>query len=237
MAARDKHKRPSVAGKKVVASKEPFVGGSLDVGAPTQASSESSLPYSDASGQGVDQSRIATKGSAKTGTPRKQSAPKSEGKGARRRPFAAKGSSENTAVATSSDGAAKTAVPRKKSARKGLSRRFLIASLSVIAVLVIVTGVLAWNHWLRYDDAADIQGTWVIDGSQDVITITGTDMVMTAEVSYPYALDTFHKTISFSFEQYSGNGSYAFSPERDTLVITETDADTGEKVSTKLVKQ
>lgn len=236
MAARDKHKRPSVAGKKVVASKEPFVGGSLDVGAQTQASSEPSLPSSDASGQGVDRSRIATKGSAKTGTPRKQSAPKSEGKGVRK-PFTAKAPGENTTAATSSDDGVKTAVPRKKSARKGLSRRFLIASLSVIAALVIVTGVLAWNHWLRYDDAADIQGTWVIDGSQDVITITGTDMVMTAEVSYPYALDTFHKTISFSFEQYSGNGSYAFSPERDTLVITETDADTGEKVSTKLVKQ
>lgn len=236
MAARDKHKRPSVAGKKVVASKEPFVGGSLDVGAPTQASSESSLPPSDTFGQGVDRSRIATKGSAKTGTPRKQSVPKSGGKGVRK-PLTAKAPSENTTATTSSDDVAKTAVPRKKSVRKGLSRRFLIASLSVIAVLVIVTGVLAWNHWLRYDDAADIQGTWVIDGSQDVITITGTDMVMTAEVSYPYALDTFHKTISFSFEQYSGNGSYAFSPERDTLVITETDADTGEKVSTKLVKQ
>lgn len=233
MAARDKHKRPSVAGKKVVASKEPFVGGSLDVGAPVQASSGDSPPRSDVMGQGAEQSRIAVAGSAKTGTPRKQSAPKKEGKGVRRKPK----SSESVAATASSDDAAKTAVPRKKSARKGLSRRFLIASLSLIAVLVIVTGVLAWNHWLRFDDAADIQGTWVIDGSQDVITITGTDMVMTAEVSYPYALDTFHKTISFSFEQYSGNGSYAFSPERDTLVITETDADTGEKVSTKLVKQ
>lgn len=121
--------------------------------------------------------------------------------------------------------------------RKGLSRRFLIGSLVVIVLLAIGTGLLAWNQWLRYDDNADIQGTWVIDGTSQTITITDTDIVMTADVSYPYTLDTFQKTISFSFKQYNGSGSYAFSPERTTLVITETDADTGENVSTKLVKQ
>lgn len=121
--------------------------------------------------------------------------------------------------------------------RKGLSHRFLIGSLVVIVLLAIGTGLLAWNQWLRYDDNADIQGTWVIDGTSQTITITDTDIVMTADVSYPYTLDTFQKTISFSFKQYNGSGSYAFSPERTTLVITETDADTGENVSTKLVKQ
>lgn len=126
---------------------------------------------------------------------------------------------------------------RKPLKRKGISRRFLIGSLIVIILLVIGTGLLAWNQWFRYDDTADIQGTWVIDGSNQSITINETDIVMTSDVSYPYTLDTFQKTISFSFKQYSGSGSYAFSPERTTLVITETDADTGEKVSTKLVKQ
>lgn len=130
-------------------------------------------------------------------------------------------------------------VKRKSSSakRKGLSRRFLIGSLVVIVLLAIGTGLLAWNQWLRYDDNADIQGTWVIDGTSQTITITDTDIVMTADVSYPYTLDTFQKTISFSFKQYNGSGSYAFSPERTALVITETDADTGENVSTKLVKQ
>lgn len=126
---------------------------------------------------------------------------------------------------------------RKPLKRKGISRRFLIGSLIVILLLVIGTGLLAWNQWFRYDDTADIQGTWVIDGSSQSITINETDIVMTDDVLYPYTLDTFQKTISFSFKQYSGSGSYAFSPERTTLVITETDADTGEKVSTKLVKQ
>lgn len=125
----------------------------------------------------------------------------------------------------------------KPSKRKGISRRFLVGSLIVIALLVIGTGLLAWNQWFRYDDKADIQGTWVIEGSSQTITFTDADIVMTSEVSYPYTLDTFQKTISFSFKQYNGSGSYSFSPERTTLVITETDADSGEKVSTKLVKQ
>lgn len=96
---------------------------------------------------------------------------------------------------------------------------------------------LAWNHWLRYDDAADIQGSWKIDGSEQVITITSDQIALTSEVSYSYTLDTFAKTIDFTFEQYGGSGSYAFSPERTTLVITETQAESGQKVSTKLVKQ
>lgn len=137
-------------------------------------------------------------------------------------------------IGTSAAGKLKARKPLK---RKGISRRFLIGSLVVILLLVIGTGLLAWNQWFRYDDTADIQGVWVIDGSNQSITINETDIVMTSDVSYPYTLDTFQKTISFSFKQYSGSGSYAFSPERTTLVITETDADTGEKVSTKLVKQ
>lgn len=141
------------------------------------------------------------------------------------------------ASAVSGTSAAGKLKARKPLKRKGISRRFLIGSLIVILLLVIGTGLLAWNQWFRYDDTADIQGTWVIDGSNQSITINETDIVMTSDVSYPYTLDTFQKTISFSFKQYSGSGSYAFSPERTTLVITETDADTGEKVSTKLVKQ
>lgn len=149
------------------------------------------------------------------------------------------GSASGVSDAASASGASDAGKlkARKPLKRKGISRRFLIGSLVVILLLVIGTGLLAWNQWFRYDDAADIQGTWVIDGSSQSITINETDIVMTDDVSYPYTLDTFQKTISFSFKQYSGSGSYAFSPERTTLVITETDADTGEKVSTKLVKQ
>ena len=146
-------------------------------------------------------------------------------------------SAQKNTSKVSGDSSQKKVLRKKPAKRKGLSRRFLIGSLAVVLVLAIGTGLLAWNQWFRYDDTADIQGTWVIDGTDQGITITGTDIVMTSEVSYPYSLDTFQKTITFSFKQYNGSGSYAFSPERTTLVITETDADSGEKVSTKLVKQ
>ena len=146
-------------------------------------------------------------------------------------------SSQKNTSKVSGDSSQKKVLKRKPAKRKGLSRRFLIGSLAVVLVLAIGTGLLAWNQWFRYDDTADIQGTWVIDGTDQSITITDADIVMTPEVSYPYSLDTFQKTITFSFKQYNGSGSYAFSPERTTLVITETDADSGEKVSTKLVKQ
>ena len=98
--------------------------------------------------------------------------------------------------------------------------------------------MLSWNQWLRYDDAADIQGTWVIDGSSATITVTDSEIKMSDDVSYSYSLDTLNKTISFSFGKYTGSGSYAFSPERDTLVITEENPDSEQgKASTKLVKQ
>lgn len=121
--------------------------------------------------------------------------------------------------------------------RRRMSRRFFVVAGVFMAVLLVATAALAWNHWLRYDDAADIQGSWKIDGSEQVITITSDQIALTPEVSYSYALDTFAKTIDFTFEQYGGSGSYAFSPERTTLVITETQAESGQKVSTKLVKQ
>lgn len=136
----------------------------------------------------------------------------------------------------------KTGTPRMsakaKSRKRRLSRRFVIIVCSVVAVLAIATGLLSWNQWLRYDDAADIQGMWVIDGSSATITVTDSEIKMSDDVSYSYSLDTFNKTISFSFGKYTGSGSYAFSPERDTLVITEENPDSEQgKASTKLVKQ
>lgn len=103
-------------------------------------------------------------------------------------------------------------VKRKSSSakRKGLSRRFLIGSLVVIVLLAIGTGLLAWNQWLRYDDNADIQGTWVIDGTSQTITITDTDIVMTADVSYPYTLDTFQKLFLFRSSSTTVQGLMLF---------------------------
>lgn len=151
---------------------------------------------------------------------------------------AASGSSISHTTASEKTGTPRASgTVRKKAAERRISHRFIIIATTLIVVLVVATGVLAWNQWFRYDDAADLQGTWTVQGTDVVITITDTDMVMTSEVSYPYTLDTFAKTIDFSFQDYSGSGSYAFSSDRTTFVITEKDADTGEDVYTTLVKQ
>lgn len=125
----------------------------------------------------------------------------------------------------------------KDARRKRVSKKFLIVSGIIALLLVVAIGVLSWNQWLRYDDAADIQGTWVADGTEQVITITDTTIQWTDTVSYDYTLDTFGKSITFSFKQYSGRGSYAFSEDRNAVSITETDAETSEDVTTTLVRQ
>ena len=156
------------------------------------------------------------------------------------RPSIPAGKKAKSSVRVDGSVSEKTGTPRvsAKGKKRFLSRRFVIIACSVVAVLAIATGLLSWNQWLRYDDTADIQGTWTIDGSSASITITDSEMQMSSEVSYSYSLDTFNKTISFQFGNYTGSGTYAFSPERTTLVITEDnpDADQG-KASTKLVKQ
>ncbi len=134
----------------------------------------------------------------------------------------------------------KTGTPRmaKKAGKRRGSRKLLIIVAVVLVALAVATSVLAWNQWFRYDDAADIQGTWRVEGSTATFTVTSSDIQLTSDVSYPYTLDTFAKTISFSFGNYEGGGSYVFSPERDVLTITESapDADGGKAVTT-LVKQ
>lgn len=121
--------------------------------------------------------------------------------------------------------------------KRRLSRRFVIVAAVIAVVLAVGIGVMSWNQWFRYDDTADIQGTWQVEGSDVAFTFTEDEMVMTPEVSYTYELDTFQKTITFAFKDHQGQGTYAFSPERTTLVITETSPDTDEALVTTLVKQ
>lgn len=226
---RSQKKRPSAAGKKVAqGSRIGTISSSGETGTPRLDRSTFKKPRK-AELREVESRRADLNASNTLSDSFQQSTPPASD--------ISNDSSQKSTSNTLGDSLHKKASKGKPAKRKGLSRRFLIGSLAVVLVLAIGTGLLAWNQWFRYDDTADIQGTWVIDGTDQSITITDADIVMTPEVSYPYSLDTFQKTITFSFKQYNGSGSYAFSPERTTLVITETDADSGEKVSTKLVKQ
>lgn len=263
---KDKDKRPSAAGRKVATSMRAIDGSELKPAVEASASSSVPTSDEQSNTHIVEQQEdkaaeqpaapVPTSASGSPSKPR----PKAKGK-VKVSKEAAPASSSASASESSKDGStneapgasgsriahssksSKTGTPRatgtsrKKAVEGRISRRFIVIAATLIVVLVVATGVLAWNQWFRYDDAADLQGTWTVQGTDVAITITDTDMVMTSEVSYPYTMDTFAKTIQFSFQDYSGSGSYAFSSDRTTFVITEKDADTGEEVYTTLVKQ
>ncbi|MGN0302308.1 MAG: hypothetical protein ACI4BI_05480 [Anaerotardibacter sp.] len=105
----------------------------------------------------------------------------------------------------------------------------------LVAVLIVGLIYLGWNQWYRYDDAADFQGEWVSQETGYPVVITDSQIVFNSSTAYDYTLDTFSKTVTFTFKDYSGSGSYAFSEERDTLVIVERGEQSGTQVTT-LVK-
>jgi hypothetical protein len=113
--------------------------------------------------------------------------------------------------------------PRKKSRIP----RPLKVVVAIVLVLIIGAGAFfTWDYLFRYDDAQDIQGQWKIEGSNNSIVITDSEIRLTDSVSFEYELNTFEKTITYKFANYTGVGSYVFSPERD--VLTFTDVNTNE---------
>ena len=75
--------------------------------------------------------------------------------------------------------------------------------LSVVLVAAIAAAAfLVWDYPFRYDDAADFQGQWKIEGSNASIVITEDEIRLTDSVSFTYELNTFEKTITYSFANY-----------------------------------
>jgi hypothetical protein len=103
-------------------------------------------------------------------------------------------------------------------ARRRLRTFFIV--LLLLALLVV--GLFSWNRWLRYDDAADIQGEWKDAANKTTLVIDGSRMKITSDVAYPYTIDTFQKTITYTFGTSKGWASYRFSDDRKTLVIEES---------------
>ncbi len=103
----------------------------------------------------------------------------------------------------------------------------LYVALSLFAVLVLIAGVFSWDRWMRYDDANEIKGEWLLDGTQKVIVIDGQAIKLTDDVSYEYTIDPTAKTITYTFGNMSGSGRYRFSADRSQLAIVD-----GESFST-----
>ncbi len=107
-------------------------------------------------------------------------------------------------------------------------RRILLICVAVLlAVALVLAGLFCWQKWLRFDDAADIQGSWQVQEGGESIVFDGRDMKITKAISYEYRLDTEAKTISYQFGELSGAGHYYFSADRQTLVILENGEQAG----------
>ena len=111
--------------------------------------------------------------------------------------------------------------PRNRPSRKGSvakprssehrNRILKIVAACLAAVLVACAAVAAfwaWDTWLRFDDSADIQGEWLTANGTALVVIDAEEIHMPDSVDFKYTLDTNNKTISYTFVDLAGGGSY-----------------------------
>ena len=126
------------------------------------------------------------------------------------------------------DGSARDSGPSARNATKKRPLKpaqlaaAIVGAVVLVAAIVIVS-LFAWNRWYRYDDHADMQGTWYVVGTTVPVTIDGTSIHLTDDVTYSYEIDAHDKTIKYTFGPMAGGGRYWFSDDRQHLVITDGD--------------
>lgn len=92
---------------------------------------------------------------------------------------------------------------------------------AIVALIVIAVALFSWDRWLRYDDAADLQGQWHIADSANVVTIDEGSIHLTDKEAYAYAMDSGAKTLTFTFGDLSGQARYRFSADRTQVAIQD----------------
>lgn len=120
------------------------------------------------------------------------------------------------------------APPRKRFTLHRMGRRILGAVILLCVVGCAVCACLfCWQKWWRFDDEADICGSWKVVATGDSIVFDSRELKLTKSISYDYRLDTDAKTITYTFGQMEGGGHYYFSGDRQTLVIIDGDETLG----------
>ncbi len=115
------------------------------------------------------------------------------------------------------------AKPQSHERRNHILKIVALCFAAVLVACAAVAAFWAWDTWLRFDDAADIQGEWLTADGTAFVVIDAEEIHMPDSVDFAYTLDTKGKTISYSFVDLAGGGSYEFSRDRATLTITESD--------------
>lgn len=154
-------------------------------------------------------------------------------KGASPRVSSREGSRRNKGSFGASDYSRESAADRLKAKRRSDvkahdNKIIFIGAAVFVGIILVVSLVMSWNLWWRYDDAADIQGTWTVEGSSNKVKITDSALYLTDTLFYDYTLDTENKRITFTFEDKKGEGAYSFSDDRNTLTIAEENTSTSD---------
>ena len=112
---------------------------------------------------------------------------------------------------------------RKRFSVKPGSIRIVVFTLFAFLILAAVAwaSFFAWDRWGRYDDHADIQGEWYVDGTAALVTIDENAIHLDEHVAYAYELNEHDKTIKFSFGSWEGQGRYRFSDDRRRLLVID----------------
>ena len=115
------------------------------------------------------------------------------------------------------------AKPRSSEHRNRILKIVAVCLAAVLVACAAVAAFWAWDTWFRFDDSADIQGEWLTANGTALVVIDAEEIHMPDSVDFKYTLDTNNKTISYTFVDLTGGGSYEFSRDRATLTITESD--------------
>lgn len=115
------------------------------------------------------------------------------------------------------------AKPHSSEHRNRILKIVAVCFAAVLVACAAVAAFWAWDTWLRFDDSADIQGEWLTSNGAALVVIDAEEIHMPDSVDFKYTLDTKSKTISYTFVDLTGGGSYEFSRDRATLTITESD--------------
>lgn len=111
---------------------------------------------------------------------------------------------------------------KRKTEPRTLAKRVVLVLIALLVIVAVaLASYFAWDRWGRYDDAADIQGQWYIDGTAAPIIIDAQTMQLADNVAYSYEIDPQEKTIRFSFGSWKGQGRYRFSDDRQRLLIMD----------------
>lgn len=138
-------------------------------------------------------------------------------------------SAKSSASGASSKGAEKEGEPKKgKPSRRAAGKKkrsplriALAVTGGVVAALVVVSAAFLIDRWALHDDAADLQGTWYIYGTNVVVPIDQNSIGLSSDTSYKYTMDTQAKTVTYTIGNLSGTSHYRFSSDRSLVALIE----------------